>query len=402
MTRVLNCALIGVGGIGQSHLHTIQSLEEKGQVHFLCVADPFVNRLAENKAALEQKGVRWYADYEEMLGKESDLDAVAICTPIPLHYRMTKAAVDRGLFVYLEKPPVPLIQQLDQLVSLDAERKVAVGFQMIASQLVRQLKQWKVEGALGEVRAIRVSAAWPRLTSYYQRASWAGRLVLDGEAVFDGPATNANAHLVQTIMFLGGETMDAFAIPESIEAELYRVRPIESYDLACFRGKFPSGIEFSCSLTHATRQPVPYHIEIMGTKGNAWLGRNGQVIDNTVGLTNPPLPERDVFLNSYRGFVEFAHNQRPRPYTRLEDTRGYLLATNGAWLSSVGIATVPAEYVRSYTHENDSGYDVEGLSEWIVQAGQGGRLFSEMSIPWARQGKPIRLEGLRSLDLKTS
>src|ERR1043166_8948604 len=129
MKEPLHWGLIGVGGMGDAHLRTLQSLEAEGAVRLVCVADPFADRLVETKTALDRKGVRWYADYREMLEGEAKLDVVSICTPIPLHHRMTKAAITRGLFVYLEKPPVPLIQQLDELVALDERHRVAVGFQ---------------------------------------------------------------------------------------------------------------------------------------------------------------------------------------------------------------------------------------------------------------------------------
>jgi predicted dehydrogenase len=399
MTRPRNWALIGVGGMGAAHLNALHTLESEGRVRLVSVADPFTDRLAETKTALEQRGVRWYPDYAEMFQKEADLEAVSICTPIPLHDRMARAALGRGLWVYLEKPPVPLIQQLEDLIALDARRRIAVGFQMINSDSVRQLKRWRLEGALGAVRSIRVCVAWPRLTHYYQRASWAGRLTLGDEPVFDGPATNANSHHVHTIMFLAGETMDAFAVPDTVEAELYRARPIQSYDVGCLRGTFDGGIEFSCAVAHATEQMVPYRIELIGTNGRAWIADNGKQTGNDRGLPNPPQPESNLFLESYRGFALYADGQRPRPYTYLADTRGYVLATNGALLSSDGIHDISSAHWRVYGQGDDSGYDVQGLVEWIAQTGQTGALFSEMGVPWAKQGRRVSLKELRTLDL---
>jgi len=386
--------------MGAAHVETLRTLESEGRVRLVSVADPFADRLAETKGALEGCGVRWYSDFEAMFREERGLDAVSICTPIPLHFRMTKAAIARGLFVYLEKPPVPTIQQLGELLALDRERKVAVGFQMIGSRLVRQLKRWRVDGSLGELRAIRVSAAWPRSDSYYQRAGWAGRVTLDGEPVFDGPATNANAHLVHTIMFLASEDMDGFAVPGEVEAELYRARPIESYDVAVIRGRFPTGVEFSCAVAHATEAHLPYRIELVGAKGRAWTGHNGDTVGNDLGLPIPPAPERDLFLISYRGFVEYAAGDRPRPYSRLEDALGYVLATNGAWLSSSGIGTIPAAHKRTYTQGDDGGFDVPGLAGWVQAAGGTGKCFSDLGVPWARRSRKVSLDGLRRIDFE--
>lgn len=399
MGRALKWALIGAGGMGGAHLNALQTLESEGKARLVCVADPFADRLADTKADLDQRGVRWHADYQQMLRDEPDLDAVSICTPIHLHERMAKAALARGLFVYLEKPPVPLIQQLNELIALDTKRKIAVGFQMISSRFVRQLKRWKVEGALGDVHTIRVHVAWPRLTQYYQRASWAGRMTLNGEPVFDGPATNANAHLLHTIMFLAGNAMDEFGVPATMEGEFYRARPIQSYDTVCLRGIFPSGTVFTCAVAHASEKMVPYHIELIGTKGRAWTSDNGQVIDNDADLKNPPAPDDDLFIESYRGFLAYVEGTRPRPYSLLSDTRGYVAATNGALLSSGGIHTIPADHWREYGQGDDSGYDVRGISELIVESSKKGALFSELAVPWAKQGKRVSMEALKSIDL---
>jgi D-galactose 1-dehydrogenase len=54
---------------------------------------------------------------EAMLDGVHDLDAVAICTPTPLHYGAAKLALARGKHVLLEKPPCASLVQLENLVS---------------------------------------------------------------------------------------------------------------------------------------------------------------------------------------------------------------------------------------------------------------------------------------------
>ena len=132
---------------------------------------------------------------------------------------------------------------------------------------MQRLKQLIIEGTIGEVRSIRAGGCWPRSDRYYQRTNWAGKLVLGGEPVFDGPATNGLAHLVHNIMFLAGSEAVGSAVPIEVEGELYRARPIESYDVACLRGKFACGIDFSLAVTHSTKEPLPFKIEVRGTRG---------------------------------------------------------------------------------------------------------------------------------------
>ena len=153
---------------------------------------------------------------------------------------MAMACIKRGIYVILEKLPVPLLSQFESLIAADVDRRVRVGFQMIGSQCIRSLKEILADHRLGELMEIRAGACWPRLDDYYSRADWAGRMTVAGRAVFDGPATNALAHLVHNVMFLGGDGFSDFAMPVEVEAELYRARPIKSYDTACLRGLFSS------------------------------------------------------------------------------------------------------------------------------------------------------------------
>ena len=77
-------------------------------------------------------------------------------------------------------------------------------------------------------------------------------------------------------------------------------------------------------------------------------------------------------------------------------------APNGAFLSSGGVHSIPAEYWSIYQQEDDSGYDVRGLTDWIVTAGQTGKLFSELDVPWARKCESVSLAKLRSVSLGQS
>src|ERR1043166_2723349 len=111
MKTPVRFGLIGVGGIGAYHLASIEANERAGEAQLVAVADPTIDRFPEVKAKLGERGVRRHANYADMLREEKELDAVTIATPIPFHLEMARASLECGLFVNLEKPPVPLIQQ---------------------------------------------------------------------------------------------------------------------------------------------------------------------------------------------------------------------------------------------------------------------------------------------------
>jgi predicted dehydrogenase len=376
--------LIGAGGIGAYHRAAIEKNTEAGRAVLAAVADPWADRLAEQKAQLEGRGIRWYLDYRDLLRREDGLDAAVIATPIPFHLDMALSCIERGLYIHLEKPPVPLIEQLETLIAADTRQMVSVGFQMIGARTTQLLKSLIVDGKLGELREIRVAGCWPRLDNYYSRASWAGRMELEGAPVFDGPATNAFAHLVHNVMYFAGAGRDEFATPVEVEGELYRARPIESYDTACMRGRFASGVVFSIAVTHATEEALPFKMEVRGTTGWARLSQDGAKLESSVGeACDCPQGTQELLDINHSNFLDVLEGKEARFSTRLADTRGYVSATNAMLTSSGGIHGIPPEYCRQYVKEGAGGYDVQNLREAVEETFASGRLFHEQGWPWA-------------------
>ena len=398
MTNCLRFALIGVGGVGGAHLNALAALEAQGRVRLVAVADPSLPLLAAQKERLEARGVRWHLDYCDLLDGGHDLDAVVIATPIPLHLEMTRHCLRHGAAVYLEKPPVPLIQQLEALIAEDAGARVAVGFQMITTPPVQALKRALLAGELGDVREFRVSACWPRLDRYYQRARWAGKMTLEGQPVFDGPATNALAHLIHNVMYLAGDSPAGYGVPVEIRGELYRVRPIESYDVASLGGRFASGAAFTVSLSHATQELRKYQVEARGSRGWARISENGARFESRSGSWDFDPTMSPAMVDSYANFVDFLQGRCDGPATRLRDARGFLRATNGALLSSDGIHDVGAQYHRVYGENDAAGYDVPGMPALMDRMFAQGSLFSETGIPWAVPTRPVDVRGLAAID----
>jgi predicted dehydrogenase len=384
MSSPYKFAVIGCGGIGNVHRACVAELENHGLAHLVAVADPYPSRYPLEAATLAEHGKHWYLDYREMLAKE-DLDVVVVATPIHLHYEMAQACLAAGVRLLLEKPPVPLSAQLEHLIELDAEGTVWSSFQMLHSLPVQQAKALISSGALGTLRAIRSCGFWSRKTAYYQRAAWAGRLTMNGAAVLDGPATNALAHLLHNAMYLGTEE-DGFTVADQVEAEFYRVRPIQSYDLLSIRARLASGVLFTGGFTHATHHSQPFYLEVEGSRGRVRIeeGRHEAITD----LPLPPLkyaarePGANPFHLLYRDFHAALRDDLPTPRTLLADARGYVQLTNGALVSSGGIRDVPASLVDTHGHGAETSYTVPGLDILLAEAVSTDRVLSELGAGW--------------------
>jgi predicted dehydrogenase len=111
MPSALNIGIVGACGRGASFKAACDAL---GNVRIHAVCDINAQELpqaAERLGAAEQ-----YVDYEEMLTR-SDLDAVIIGTPMPLHVPQSIAALERGLHVLCEVPAAVSIEECRHLVA---------------------------------------------------------------------------------------------------------------------------------------------------------------------------------------------------------------------------------------------------------------------------------------------
>jgi len=91
------------------------------------------------------------ANIEEVLA--SDVDALVIATPIRTHYPLTRAALEHGKHVLVEKPLADSVAHAEDLAALARERGLVlmVGHTYMYSSAVEELRRLVQSGALGRV-----------------------------------------------------------------------------------------------------------------------------------------------------------------------------------------------------------------------------------------------------------
>lgn len=144
----LKVAVIGVGSWA-NRVHIPQVLSHDGaQLVGLCARTE-----QKLKAAGEEFDVqRLYTDYEELIAQD-DIDAVTISTTHDAHYRIAKAALQRGLHVFCEKPLGLDSKQTGELAGLAEEAgvKTMVAFTNRWVPEAKYCKQLMDDGFCGEV-----------------------------------------------------------------------------------------------------------------------------------------------------------------------------------------------------------------------------------------------------------
>jgi predicted dehydrogenase len=360
---MIKLGFIGIGGYGKVQLEGFRPFHQSGRIAIRALADSSYAALAD--AGLE--GADLFTDYQEMLDSV-DLDAVVISAPIPLHLELALEAIDRGLFVLLEKPPVPLLSQLRQLIAADSRRRVMVGFQHLYTPLLRRAKAAVTSGEIGRLNSIRAAGIWPRGSAYYLRSRWAGQLFHEGRPTLDGPCTNAMAHYLNSLLYLGGDAPGTYADPARLEAQLFRARPLASYDLAGIWGELSTGCDFSLALSHASTEPLPVRIRLEGTEGSLELIANATQLRDPQGRV---LEGGDGRPELRQAFLEFVEGNSAINLTRPADMMPYVLTTNLMFQSAGGIQDLdPALVSLHRPHTPEAIYAVRGLKDHFTPLGR--------------------------------
>lgn len=142
----INVGVIGTGWCGGIRARTAAASALVDQLH---IAETNPDRLAE--VAAETRAATASADYQEMLANP-DVDAVMIsATPETTHYPMTKAALEAGKHVLLEKPLALTLSEADELVALAQGRglKFTIGYSQRFNPKQALVKRSIEDGTLG-------------------------------------------------------------------------------------------------------------------------------------------------------------------------------------------------------------------------------------------------------------
>ncbi len=150
MSRGLSIGVVGLGYWGPNLARNFSQIPSC-HLGALCDVDP--DRLG--KMCSAHPAAKGYTDHETML-VESEIDAVAIATPVPTHFQLAKAALLAGKHVLIEKPLASSSEECEILIEL-ADSKgldLMVGHTFLYSAPIQMIKKFIDSGDVGEVRYI--------------------------------------------------------------------------------------------------------------------------------------------------------------------------------------------------------------------------------------------------------
>jgi predicted dehydrogenase len=147
--RHLRFGVIGWGYWGPKVARNLASLPE---ATVSMVVDTDLRRLASIEAS--EPGIQTTTDVQDLL--HSDVDAVAIATPVRSHYHLARQALLHGKHVLVEKPLTASVAEAEELVALAEERQLVlmVGHTFEYSPPVQELRKLIQNGDLGKIYCV--------------------------------------------------------------------------------------------------------------------------------------------------------------------------------------------------------------------------------------------------------
>jgi predicted dehydrogenase len=370
-------ALLGVHGYGQVHLDGLVRLAGTGAVRVAGVADPrppAPGSLERLRALPGGADAPVLADAATLLD-EVRPDVTIVSTPIHTHLPLARLALAAGSHLLLEKPPTASMAQFRELSAevAEARRVCQVGFQSFGSHALAHAARLVADGAVGPLRGIGVHGGWVRERSYFTRAAWAGRMVLDGVPVTDGALTNAFAHATASALRVAGVRDRADV---TVELERYRAASPEGDDTATAR-LTARGVPIVVAVTLcAAEQRVPV-IVVHGERGRLELEYTtdtltGRTADGAA-VTGPP--GRTVLLDNL-----VAHLADPAvPLLAPLAACGPFMHLLEAVRRDGPARPLPASAVT----ETAGRPVVEGVDDLVRRCAEELALFSELPAPWS-------------------
>jgi len=139
--------VIGYGYWGPNIVRNLMSLEGS---QVIAIAE--IGAHARARAQKAYPGVKVTPDASELI-RCSEIDAIAVVSPVWTHYELTKAALENGKHVFVEKPFTSTSAQGEELIDLAARKglKIMVDHTFLFTGAVRKIKELLDAGALGSL-----------------------------------------------------------------------------------------------------------------------------------------------------------------------------------------------------------------------------------------------------------
>jgi predicted dehydrogenase len=269
-SEVFGVGVIGLGEIGQCHLH---GFDASPGSRIVAVSDLDGDL---SRAAAEQFGATSYTSYQELIDDPS-VEIVSVCLPHVLHYDVLMSGIAAGKHMLCEKPFCMNVEEADEVIEAADRAGVTIGLQhnqLFYGPHVRA-RQLIEEGAIGRPVLGRF-----RLAIGGKFPGWRS----DPKVTGGGILYDAGVHRFYTARYLLGEVASVSAMSD--------VSSTEGENVALVALRFESGALGIIEANYfAPEGTFDDSIEISGTEGSVYV--SGCEAEFVGFRTGPPLMRYD-------------------------------------------------------------------------------------------------------------
>ncbi|MFI6866824.1 Gfo/Idh/MocA family oxidoreductase [Nocardia sp. NPDC050406] len=296
----IRVGLAGTGRIGTSHAETLKALPG---VESVVVADADSERARE---AARKLGVEFVPDIESLLA--ADIAGLVITTATDSHPELIRAAVDRGLPAFCEKPIAADIAGTLAVIEhlTGSPVPVQIGFQRRFDAGYRAARNAVTSGDLGWLHTLRATTLDPSPppAEYIPRSG--------------GLFRDCGVHDFDIIRWVTGrEVTEVYAIGANRGDRFFA--DAGDVDTAAVVLRLDDGALATVSLTRYNGAGYDVRLELLGSTGNAIVGLDDRAPLHSVEPGYPASP-----LAAYPGFMD----RFRRAYT--EELAAFVDVVNGA------------------------------------------------------------------------
>jgi len=298
--------IIGCGRIAKRHAEII---EKTGILSAVCdIKTERAEQFARNYKC------KPYANIEDLLNNESEIEVLSICTPNGLHAEHSIQALRAENHVLCEKPMAINVEDCEKMIieSDKAQKNLFIVKQNRFNPPVEALKKLIENGTLGKIINVEVNCFWNRNEQYYKESDWKGKKSLDGGTLY-----TQFSHFIDLIYWLAGDVTKVKAFGRNI----IHGGLIEFEDTGVIIMEFANGALGTINYTvNSFRKNMEGSIAVFGDKGTVKIGGQYlnvleyQCID---GFEIKGLPESRP-ANDY-GFYQGSMSNHEKVYENIVD-----------------------------------------------------------------------------------
>jgi len=260
--KKIRVGLIGLGSISYAHEAGYAEMGEACEIVALCD----INEEEVNNRVGMYEGAEGYTRFPDLLA-DPRVDMVDITVPHVLHYEISKAALEKGKHVLVEKPITVKSAQGEELITLAKQKGLKFSVAENTHFVTAYLKAEEIlkQGILGDIWTVRTLIAGSEVYRIKDPNLW------HGKAPYGGVILDSAVHNFYLFKWLFGGVRDVLGFASKIVPEG------EVEDNGLILGHLANGAEFQLNTSCTFEIPWTERAEIYGSKG-------GMIIDQ---LANP-------------------------------------------------------------------------------------------------------------------